>query len=351
MDMNKYYNTILKKIEGEIKKGFSEKITQSWIEAVAGQVAFKVPLEAYKRINQPAIELLNRGGKRWRPVLMLLCCELAGGREEALPLAPLVELAHNGSLIIDDIEDKADWRRGGKAVHLIYGEDMAINTGNFLYFLPTGLIDTAPLSADIKLNIYRYYTENMRRLHLGQGLDIQWHRDHLYIPSKDEYMQMCRFKTGSLARMAAQIGVTACGGSRDNLDLLGDICEEIGVAFQIFDDVINLTAGNPGKKRGDDIIEGKKSLPVILHVRNQPETERKLKMLLKSVKTKSIKETSAEIEETITLLNSSGSIDEAGKIAEKMLIDVRERLEKAFCDSRALRTIYGIIDNFIKAGE
>ena len=106
---------------------------------------------------------------------MVLCCELAGGEaEEALPLAPVVEFPHNGSLIVDDIEDSSDLRRGEPAVHKIYGEDMSINTGNLLYFLPTFLIDESDFSDELKLRLYRYYTVNLRRLHFGQGLDIQW---------------------------------------------------------------------------------------------------------------------------------------------------------------------------------
>ncbi len=93
---------------------------------------------------------------------------------------------------------------------------------------------------------------------MGQGLDIQWHNNHECFPLVDEYLQMCRYKTGSLARMAAEIGVAAGGGSDDRALEMGCACEEMGVGFQILDDVVNLTTGNPGKKRGDDIVEGKK---------------------------------------------------------------------------------------------
>ncbi len=107
----------------------------------------------YNNINLPSIDLVLRGGKRWRPMMMLLFCELESGGQDVLPLTPLVELPHNGSLMIDDIEDGADLRRGKEAVHITYGIDMAINSGNFLYFLPSYLIDKSDFSDSKKTEI------------------------------------------------------------------------------------------------------------------------------------------------------------------------------------------------------
>ena len=126
---------ILEKVEGVISRAIPSIADKGWLTRAVGPAKSKVTDESLNVINQPAIELINRGGKRWRPVTMVLCCELAGGSaEEVLPLTPVVEFPHNGSLIIDDIEDKADLRRGEPAVHMIYGEDLSINTGNLLYF-------------------------------------------------------------------------------------------------------------------------------------------------------------------------------------------------------------------------
>jgi octaprenyl-diphosphate synthase len=139
---------------------------------------------------------------------MTLICEALGGGDAALPLVPLVELPHNASLIHDDIEDNSDERRGKPAVHLIYGTDTAINGGSFLYFLPLTCVDGWDAPPDLKSRVYAAWGEHMRRLHLGQAMDIAWHQDFASRPSPDEYSLMCRLKTGALARLAAVLGVT-----------------------------------------------------------------------------------------------------------------------------------------------
>jgi len=345
--MKELYNNRLLKVENQLKNYFPKKINYKWVQNISGMKAPLGKMEEYTAFCKPAKELLNRGGKRWRPVLMLLSCEIAGGKEAALPLSPLVEFPHNGSLIIDDIEDKSNWRRGGKAVHLIYGEDFAINAGNMLYYLPTALIDNSDFSQDKKLMLYQSYSENMRRLHLGQGFDILWHNTS-NIPNPAEYEQMCRFKTGSLARMAAETGVIAGGGSKKKKELLGTVCESMGVGFQIMDDVLNLTIGNPGKDRGDDIVEGKKSLPVIYYLKKNPKGFSRLNKLFKLAGEKGIKNSNEEIQEAVNLLKNSGAIKEAKDRAQTILQNSEKTIKKHFTKSEASDLIIYMIRNFIK---
>jgi octaprenyl-diphosphate synthase len=186
-----------------------------------------------------------------------------------------VEFCHNASLIHDDIEDSSDLRRGKPAVHLIYGIDTAINSGSFFYFLPLSCIGGWEAPAERKEKVFAVWGEYMRRLHLGQAMDIHWHRNFESLPSLEEYYTMCGLKTGCLARLAAVLGVLSAipGGTaadrarRDKAALaLGEAAEKLGIGFQILDDVKNLSTGLPGKKRGDDVVEGKKSLPVLLYL-------------------------------------------------------------------------------------
>lgn len=331
----------------QLRKAFPAKITRNWVRTISGQKDFVGKLEEYDAFCEPGRELLDRGGKRWRPVLMLLSCELVGGGDSAIELTPLVEFPHNGSLIIDDIEDNSEWRRGGKAVHLIYGDDYAINAGNLLYYMPTALIDSSNLTQNRKLMLYQYYAENMRRLHFGQGFDILWHNSAI-VPDPAEYEQMCRFKTGALARMAAQTGVIAGGGSTDTAELLGTVCENMGVGFQIMDDVINLTIGNPGKGRGDDIIEGKKSLPVIYHLQKNPSDNIKLETLFKRAKEKGFEKASSEIDEAIDLITSSGALNKAKKRAMELLEASVKTISDNFKKSEASDLIIYMLQNFVK---
>lgn len=346
--MDKYYMEILEKVEGVINRTLPSRADSGWLARAAGSVKSRVSEDAVNKLNQPATELLYRGGKRWRPVTMVLCCELAGGAaDDAVSFTPLVEFPHNGSLIVDDIEDSADLRRGKPAVHKIFGEDLAINGGNLLYFLPTFLIDESDLDDELKLRLYRYYTLNMRRLHFGQGLDIQWHNAHDFYPAVEEYMQMCRFKTGSLARLAAQTGF-ALGGTDPNTCLtLGDIFEEVGVAFQIADDVKNLTTGNPGKHRGDDIVEGKKSLPVIFHAMADPDSVPEFGGLFSKAAELGAEDGEKQIARAIEMMEESGSIERARNRSFEMIRSAKGTIEKAFQSSAALDSMLNMFDNFL----
>ena len=345
--MEEIYNNRLQKVENQLRKDFPSKIKPQWVKTFTGQEYSIGKMEEYDSFCEPARELLNRGGKRWRPVLMLLSCEIVEGGDKALPMAALVEFPHNGSLIIDDIEDKSEWRRGAKAVHLIYGNDFAINAGNLLYFMPTSIIDNSMLEDSKKLLLYKYYAENMRRLHFGQGFDILWHNRPI-VPDPDEYEQMCRFKTGALARLAAQVGVISGGGSSKDIDLLGSACENMGVGFQIMDDVINLTKGNPGKGRGDDIVEGKKSLPVIYHLKNNPNDLPKMEALFKSAKDKGFEKAGTEINEAIELITSSGALESAKGRAQILLNSSAKTIKDQYAKSEAGDLIIYMLQNFVK---
>ena len=343
--MEEMYNDRLLKIENQLRKAFPSEISPGWVRSISGEKEPLGKMKEYDAFCGPARELLKRGGKRWRPVLMLLSCELVGGGDSAIPLTPLVEFPHNGSLVIDDIEDNAEWRRGGKAVHLIYGDDFAINAGNLLYYLPTALIDSSDLPQDRKLLLYQYYAENMRRLHFGQGFDILWHNKPI-VPDPAEYEQMCRFKTGALARLAAQAGVVAGGGSLEEAELLGTVCERMGVGFQIMDDVVNLTTGNPGKGKGDDIVEGKKSLPVIYHLKDKPEDLPRMNTLFLSAKEKGLENAASEIEEAIELVTTSGALEAARNRAGTLLNLSAKTISDHFGKSEAADLIVYMITNF-----
>jgi len=341
------YTLRLEKIEDEIRRSLPQIVTRSWGEEAALSELTEGQLHCIEGIIAPALSLVQSGGKRWRPLLLLLVHELFGGGGSAICLTPLVELVHSGTLMVDDIEDKSDLRRGKPAAHIVFGEDVAINTGNLLYFLPTMCIDRSLFSAETKLKLYQSYAENLRRLHIGQGMDIQWHRDPCFIPAVSDYLLMCRYKTGALARMAAEFGVYSASGSDHDAVEMGEIAQTIGLAFQILDDVRNLTTGNPGKKRGDDIIEGKKSLPVILHCTEQPLEGKLLSELFTEARGNDATAARAATEKAIALLEGSGSIEKAQVYAETLLDATIQTFESRFPPSEARDLIIGMMKGFI----
>ncbi|MDR2797418.1 MAG: polyprenyl synthetase family protein [Treponema sp.] len=280
-------------------------------------------------LTQPGWDLFHRGGKRWRPLLMTLVCEALGGGDRALPLTPLLEFPHTASLIHDDIEDNADERRGEPAIHIRYGTDTAINTGAFLYFLSLACIGPWDVSAERKNQVFKLWGASMRRLHLGQAMDIGWHRDFSSLPSLESYNLMCRLKTGSLARLAAVLGVLTALPA-DILpeheaflfNALGKAAENVGVGFQILDDVKNLTTGNPGKKRGDDVVEGKKSLPVLLYLYRHADHQEWVSRCFSAARQGG--SSVPEVEELIRALTASGVLIEAAAQGRSLIQEARE---------------------------
>ncbi|MBB6482086.1 polyprenyl synthetase family protein [Spirochaeta isovalerica] len=343
-----HYKDRLEKIEDALYRTMPEKSSRNWIEKVAGDVSEGLDEPTADRFNAPGLELLGRGGKRWRPLVMVLMAEAAGGSEEVYRLTPLVELPHNGSLIVDDIEDKSEERRGGKSVHIIHGDDISINAGNLMYFLPSYLIDESSLAPEGKFRLYSAYSRAMRRLHFGQGMDIQWHNDHDYIPTEVEYLQMTRFKTGCLSSLAANLAVIEAGGSKELEKKAGQIWEDIGVGFQILDDVMNLKKGNPGKMRGDDIVEGKKSLPMILHCEAVPESIEPMKVLFEKAAGDDESAAVEAVAEAISMIEGSGSLEKAGIMGLEVLNKAKAELKELFPGKEAVRLMIEVVDGFIE---
>jgi octaprenyl-diphosphate synthase len=335
--MDPQYTRRLEKIEAVLNARLPETPDPAWLRDNFPGLPGTVSPDLVKSLTLPGWDLLSRGGKRWRPLLSVLVCESLGGGDGALALVPLVELPHNASLIHDDIEDNSDERRGKPAAHILYGTDTAINAGSFLYFLPLTCIEVWDAPLPLKNAVYRLWGEHMRRLHLGQAMDISWHRDHgtggpTFLPSLADYDLMCRLKTGCLARFAAILGVygaAAAGGIGAGeietwAGALGGAAEKLGVAFQILDDVKNLTTGVPGKKRGDDIVEGKKSLPVLLYLHG-PAHKGAGELVSRCFQAAGVSGVGApEVEELIAELEGSGALTEARKRGLALIGEVRE---------------------------
>jgi geranylgeranyl pyrophosphate synthase len=315
-------------VERELGRVLPDPVTAAWTREQSGHDLFAIPDLMWQRITDPARDLLKRGGKRWRPLFMLLCAEMYGDWRRALPLTPMVEIAHNGSLIVDDIEDGSVQRRGEAAEHVKFGLDLALNAGNLMYFLASRIIDGTTLDERRRLVLHRFFGEDLIRLHFGQGLDILWHRDHENIPSEDQYMEMCRLKTGGLSRLAARAGIIAVGGGKRTAERLGRLAEDFGACFQIVDDVKNLREGVPGKQRGDDIIEGKKSLPIILHLQACPADRAKIRELFRIARGQEREAAWKAVDELIALIRPSGCLEQAQARAEGLFTRTRAELER-----------------------
>lgn len=289
-----------------------------------GNEAAGVPL-----LVSPCRDIISGGGKRWRPLMMVLAYELAGGTSDSIyQLAPLIEGIHTASLIHDDIEDQSTLRRGKPAAHVQYGLDTALNAGSWLYFKALSCIDRYAADEALRLDVYNASVHTLCALHEGQALDIHWHRNPAYFPTRLEYERMISLKTGALAALAGYIGMRAAHKTHEKALSFASITALTGVGFQIADDVKNITAGNKGKKRGDDIVEGKKSLPVLIHVEKHPADAALLSAYFDQAKQEGVE--SPAVEAAIQRIHESGAVAEAAAQGRKVITDALEQLDAGY---------------------
>ncbi|KFH41967.1 Geranylgeranyl pyrophosphate synthase-like protein [Hapsidospora chrysogenum ATCC 11550] len=171
-------------------------------------------------------------------------------------IANVVRMLHNASLLIDDIQDNSNLRRGRPAAHSVYGVAQTINSANFVYFL--ALAELQKLRNPTQA--LEVFTQEMLALHRGQGMDLFW-RDTLSCPTEADYLEMVSNKTGGLFRLAVRLMQTESNMGVDCMPLIN----VIGLIFQIVDDYKNLSDPDYTQKKGyyEDLTEGKFSFPVI----------------------------------------------------------------------------------------
>jgi len=214
-------------------------------------------------IYLPFKYILNLGGKRFRPSLVLLSTELFGGDiQEAIRPALGIEVFHNFTLVHDDIMDSAPLRRGKKSVHTKWNLNMGILSGDVMFAQANELISSC-YPHHLK-EIISLFNKTAIEICEGQDLDMQFeNRD---IVELEEYIDMIRLKTAVLVGCALKMGAIIGNSNAKDANLMYDFGVNLGTAFQIDDDILDLY-GNElavGKQSGGDIIEGKHSALMIL---------------------------------------------------------------------------------------
>jgi len=323
-------------------------------------VLFKVnpPMYSYgidplnKAIADPIWDMLDRGGKRWRPALFLLICEALGRNANyCLDFSIIPEVIHNGTLVIDDIEDSSEARRGSPCTYKIFGLDIAVNAGNAMYYLPLLplMAQRAKLSPEIQRDVYEIYVQEMINLSIGQAMDISWHKG---IANADklvekDYLQMCAYKTGTLARMSAKIAAVLSSANTSLVEKLGRFAESIGVAFQMQDDILDLTGLEFGKKKGgvgQDITEGKRSLMVIYTLRKANSTDRRrlIEILNMHTSDQSLRN------EAIALMQKYGAIERVKRTAERLVEESWAEADRLLPTSEAKEKLRAFAEFLVK---
>jgi geranylgeranyl diphosphate synthase type II len=217
-----------------------------------------VDREEPRMLYEPTRYILAGGGKRIRAVLVMLAAEAVGGNgTEALDAGAAVEILHNFTLVHDDIMDSAATRRGRETVHTKWDQGTAILVGDVMIGIAYRVLrQSAPKNA---LEVFDAFTRGIIDVCEGQTLDREFEMRHDV--RLEDYMQMIAMKTGRLVEMAAEVGGLVGGGTPEQIDALRAYARHIGQAFQIQDDLLDITANEAelGKRIGGDVIEGKRT--------------------------------------------------------------------------------------------
>lgn len=223
-------------------------------------------------INELAQHIINSGGKRIRPLLVLLGAAIFGYKGNShIELAAIIELIHTATLLHDDVVDSSELRRGQPTANVLWGNQASVLVGDFLYSR------TFRMMVQVNnMHVMRTLAEATNTIAAGEVLQLS----HCKNPdvSEERYMQVIRYKTGTLFSAAAQLGAIICNRPEADIQLMAKYGMHLGTAFQILDDVLDYkgSAEQIGKNIGDDLMEGKPTLPLIYAMTQGTEKQKNL---------------------------------------------------------------------------
>ena len=270
------------------------------VEQVEKQLAAAVD-SPEKFVAEAAAHLLNAGGKRFRPLLVMLSAEFGeSANPDVVRSAVVVELTHLATLYHDDVMDEADKRRGAPSANARWDNSVAILVGDYLFAQASDLVsDLGPESVRIQARTFSRLVKGQIRETLG--------------PSEDDdalahYLSVVADKTGSLIATAALFGAKMAGAPVDVQETLSEFGERVGAAFQLSDDIIDIASetDDSGKTPGTDLREGVPTLPTLIALRSTDPGSERLRSLLAKPLTDD-----AELDEALTLLRAHPAMTEA----------------------------------------
>jgi len=232
-----------------------------------------------KDLYDASYYLFSAGGKRLRPLILVASSDLLGGeRDRAYLAGAAVEVLHTFTLIHDDIMDQDTTRRGMPTVHVKWGIPMAILAGDLLHAKAFQLLNDAfkGTPSERITKAFSIFTNSIIVVSEGQALDMQF-EDRKYVSEK-EYLDMIMRKTAMLFSTSASLGGLIAGGNEKDVEALSQYGLNLGISFQIIDDILGLTADEKelGKPLFSDIREGKKTILVIKAFKEANDEEKKI---------------------------------------------------------------------------
>jgi geranylgeranyl diphosphate synthase type I len=329
-------------------------------ERINAAIDEDLPMAEPERLYEAARYLLEAGGKRLRPTVSLLAAEAVADVEpesadyrafpslydetvDVMAAAVSLEVIQSFTLIHDDIMDEDDLRRGVPAVHEAYDTETAILAGDTLYSKAFEIMGDTGARPGNGLEAMRMLASTCTRICEGQALDVQFETQGDVGP--DEYLEMVRSKTAVLYGAAAATPAVLLGADDEVVDALYNYGIDSGSAFQIQDDVLDLTVPSDklGKQRGSDLVEEKETL-IALHARQQGVD---VEGLVAAETPEAV--TEAEIDDAVAELEAAGSIDYAREKARELTDQAKRRLE-VLPDNEARSLLEDIADYLITRG-
>jgi octaprenyl-diphosphate synthase len=258
-------------------------------------------------INQIAEHIIGGGGKRLRPMLVLLAAQAMGYRgSDHVLLAAVVEFIHTATLLHDDVVDESDLRRGRKTANAVWGNAASVLVGDFLYSRSFQMM----VEAD-DMRVMRILADTTNRIAEGEVLQLL----NIHNPDVDEaaYLRVIERKTAVLFSAATRLGALLAGASDAQEQAFARFGLDLGFAFQIADDVLDYVsdAGTLGKNIGDDLAEGKATLPLIYAIeRAAPEQSASLRRAIQTGGLDSL-------DNIVTAIADSGAIERTLRRAQQ----------------------------------
>ncbi len=276
-----------------------ESRVRAGVEAIEKQLATAVD-SSEPFVAEAAAHLMNAGGKRFRPLVVLLAAEFGDPlHPDVVPSAVAVELTHLATLYHDDVMDEASLRRGAPSANARWDNSLAILVGDFLFAQASYVVsDLGPDAVRIQAQTFSRLVHGQIRETLGPGDgDALAH-----------YLSVVADKTGSLIATSARYGALMSGTSTEIQEALTEFGERIGAAFQLRDDIIDIASetGDSGKTPGTDLREGVPTLPTLIALRSTDPADARLRELLSKPLVDD-----AEHAEALDLLRVHPAMDEA----------------------------------------
>jgi heptaprenyl diphosphate synthase len=293
-------------LEASVRSGLAS-VEALLHESVKSDVAF---------VTEASRHLVQAGGKRFRPLLVLLAAQFGDpAAPDVVPSAVVVELTHLATLYHDDVMDEAAMRRGAASANARWDNTVAILTGDFLFARASDLLaDLGPEAVRLQARTFERLVTGQIRETVGPGEGDD---------PVDHYLSVLADKTGSLIATSGRVGAMLSGADDTTIDVLTNFGERVGVAFQLSDDLLDVLSETAvsGKVPGTDLREGVPTLPVLLVRRTpRPEDARLLELLESDL------ESDADHQEALRLLRAHPAMAEAQQEVRRWAEDARSVL-------------------------